>query len=335
MTDTTITTACNQRRTSLLFNIPPVRNEIVSPYPAYTQEQLNMRRKVEILKYKKNSTQSRQMTAKEKQSQILKGNYRGNTLYCENDYSIPVSTSASDVPGPIIKLVEDKSIPLYNYLPNTLSNAITIDENETEWSFYILPNVTCPAGLDNTTNIATLLIRDAIKKNTYNYTYTTPIAFTISGSNIPIDASGAEINVNINNPDSKIFYGADVINNDTSVLSFENTNFKIKLSPSNISSSTFSYNAQLYVGNITISNIALTTSPGFSYNIGISYNASKSVSQGNAVDFDTTSLTTTANNTTFSIKANINDNLGSITTENCEIETTESTASKLTSFSGL
>ena len=48
---------CRQRTKQLLYNIPPPRNEIVSPYNGqYTKEQLDMRRKAEVLKYKKNSS---------------------------------------------------------------------------------------------------------------------------------------------------------------------------------------------------------------------------------------------------------------------------------------
>ena len=56
--------ACKQRKINMLFNIPPVRLEkAISPYPTYTSQQLNMRRKVEILKYKKNSTQGNRLTS--------------------------------------------------------------------------------------------------------------------------------------------------------------------------------------------------------------------------------------------------------------------------------
>ena len=50
MSNSTIQTACEQRKISMQFNIPPVRNELVSPYPEFTSAQLNMRRKVEVLR---------------------------------------------------------------------------------------------------------------------------------------------------------------------------------------------------------------------------------------------------------------------------------------------
>ena len=49
--------ACQQRKLFLQFSIPPSRLEKQSPYDGtVTQDQLNMRRKVEILKYKNNNS---------------------------------------------------------------------------------------------------------------------------------------------------------------------------------------------------------------------------------------------------------------------------------------
>lgn len=340
MSDSTIQTACEQRKISMQFNIPPVRNELVSPYPEFTSAQLNMRRKVEVLKYAKQTTQSRKMTSKEQQAQILRGNYRGNTLFCPDDYKISYSSSASGVPGPYIQLVEDKSVPVYNYLPNRLANAVEIGEDNTEWSIYVLSEVLCPTGLDQITNISTLLIRAAIKKNVYTYTYTTPIVYTIQGTNIPIDTSGIILDVDINNISSKIYYGSNEIANNTSAISFDTTAFQITLQPnSSLTTDTYSYSASLYVGYMTISNIYLNTSPGFSYNFGITYNASKSLDYKN-VNTDITSsastdTTTILTNSTFSIIANVDDTYSIPSATNCVVNTSASSSTKTISFSGI
>ena len=62
------------RKKGLLFNVPPVRFTPISPYelnPSLTQYQLDMRRKVEILKYTKNTVGS--MTKKQVFAQAIKG----------------------------------------------------------------------------------------------------------------------------------------------------------------------------------------------------------------------------------------------------------------------
>jgi hypothetical protein len=97
-------------------NIAGTRLEIqATPYNgSITQEQLNMRRKAEILKY--NSTQTNSQTnaptRKEVFSQIMRGSYKRCTV---DTRSIPVSTTASDIPGKPVYLFEDTSVQLYNH----------------------------------------------------------------------------------------------------------------------------------------------------------------------------------------------------------------------------
>ena len=113
--------------------------DCIEPITPQFQEELNMRRKAEILKYKANSAQ---LTKKQQWSQNVRGagpngkrvwanqnvygsnpNTQnlpriGNTLQlpCINNNGITCSPSnASDVPGPNIKLCYNPNIPLVNY----------------------------------------------------------------------------------------------------------------------------------------------------------------------------------------------------------------------------
>lgn len=153
--DLNIETICKLRKRQQLFTMPSFRATVVSPYPTYTEEQLNMRRKVEILQYANNrlSTRTNNLTKKERYAQVISGKYQSKsytTTYtetaryvydpvtktnqvvidrtpvysnpeCSLDESIPTPTSSSDVPGPIINLYKDNNVPLYNYA-NTNSN---------------------------------------------------------------------------------------------------------------------------------------------------------------------------------------------------------------------
>lgn len=155
--DLNLETICKLRKRQQLFAMPSFRATVVSPYPTYTQEQLNMRRKVEILEYSNNrlSTRTNNLTKKERYAQIISGKYQPKsytTTYtetatykydnirkmndvviertpvlsnpdCPLDELIPTPTSSSDVPGPIINLYKDNNIPLYNYT-NTTNNTI-------------------------------------------------------------------------------------------------------------------------------------------------------------------------------------------------------------------
>jgi hypothetical protein len=111
--------------------------------PYITSEQLDMRRKAEIFKYKKNATDQ---TKKQKYALLAKGVniYRkrswatqseyytnpnvnnlpqvGNALICGNDSPEAQQaakcspTTNNDVPGPIRQICYDKTIPLTNYV---------------------------------------------------------------------------------------------------------------------------------------------------------------------------------------------------------------------------
>jgi hypothetical protein len=100
------------------------------------KNELNMRRKAEILQYKHNSSK---LTKKQQWANISRGNHSNkktwaiqnqnttnnnllnlprvnNTLICDNSNSIICDpTSSSDVPGKIISLCYDKNIPLINF----------------------------------------------------------------------------------------------------------------------------------------------------------------------------------------------------------------------------
>lgn len=144
-----LTTLCNLRKRQQLFPMPSFRANPISPYPQYTQEQLDMRRKVEILKYSNNasSTKTNNITKKGRFAQVITGKYQSKsytTTYtdvvstvfdpvtntdrvvitrvpvlapydCSLDNLIPTPTSGSGVPGPITNLYYDPSVPLYNY----------------------------------------------------------------------------------------------------------------------------------------------------------------------------------------------------------------------------
>lgn len=64
---------CKQRRLQMLFNIPPPRyNGVISPYNNYTKDQIDMRRKAEILQYNKGDTKSNKLTKKQLFSTMVK-----------------------------------------------------------------------------------------------------------------------------------------------------------------------------------------------------------------------------------------------------------------------
>lgn len=117
------------KKNAALLNIPLERITLVSPYPAFTKNQLDMRRKVEILKYDNNTTNTKTNNFSKKQqwSMLVNGVTKNasqikietlNDTQCPLDEFIPTLTTASDVPGKVIVLQYDPSVPLYNFVRN-------------------------------------------------------------------------------------------------------------------------------------------------------------------------------------------------------------------------
>lgn len=114
---------CATRLDQMLNNVPPARYTPPSPYPQYTQYQLDMRRKAEILKYNNSGTKTNNPTKKQKFAYIVNRAAGGGvsaslSSQCANSdegASTPLPSYYSGVPGPVTMLFYDPSIPLYRY----------------------------------------------------------------------------------------------------------------------------------------------------------------------------------------------------------------------------
>lgn len=94
-----------------------------------------MRRKAEILKYSNNqqNTKTNNITKKEKWAYLVRGNSSQVVSYsnyinnisttCSSNETQPMSTTASDVPGPPMNLYYDPTVPLYQYQNPSINNA--------------------------------------------------------------------------------------------------------------------------------------------------------------------------------------------------------------------
>ena len=160
--DPNTATICQQRAARMYMTPPLARVSLISPYATpspynspqntvykntpFTQFQLNMRRKVEILKYSSNtqSTQTNNQTKLQRWSQIARGANQKQFSYnpitgvailndCSQNNQIPTLSTGSNVPGPPIYLYEDPAVPLYNYAFNTRSNPNDIQTSTDPW----------------------------------------------------------------------------------------------------------------------------------------------------------------------------------------------------------
>ena len=272
-----LTNLCNQRRQQMLFNIPPSRNELQpSPYisvagkPSFTKDQLDMRRKAEILKYK-TSGQTNNPSKKEKFSQISRGKYQGNVLFCPQDISIPTLTSASGVPGPIIYLVNDSTVPLYNYATNKDSKGIINVTNNNNYSTLLIVNAQIFSSIKS--SIASLYIRNNNNISLRSFKINSPFGIYITGKNIE-PTGNFEVKIKVTTINTTTFYsGSQVISvGGIPTYSYSVQEKEIELDlippPENLVTDTnFTYSAFVNLGNLKLSNINLFTQNGYIYDI--------------------------------------------------------------------
>ena len=127
--------ANDQRQRLAFYHTPPSRYTPISPYPANTKQQLDMRRKVEILKYSNNQQNSKtnNLTKNEKWALLSRGKSSQSTSYsallsnrstvCTSNETKLTSSTASDIPGPPINIYYDPTTPLYHYQNASINNA--------------------------------------------------------------------------------------------------------------------------------------------------------------------------------------------------------------------
>jgi len=135
-----IKSVCLQRTRRQQLMKPPMRSELQNtPYDTYSEEQLNMRRKCEILKYATPATKTNRLTKQQQFVQLVNGNlarrnYTNNQLQvgacADNHNYVPTSSTSCGIPGPGITLILDPTVPLYNYKPqNTAPSSIPVEES--------------------------------------------------------------------------------------------------------------------------------------------------------------------------------------------------------------
>jgi len=284
----------NQRRKMQLLNIPPTRYTPISPYPGFTQFQLNMRRKVEILKYSANNTNSKtnNFTKSERWNQLVSGNYQrrtipqydiaksaenNNVIDCSGNDLIPMPTSRSGVPGPRVYLYKQPNVPLYNY--NVVRSYSILDEkNDQKWNTNPYNNIVCGTGQE--TLLTLLGIRQYIDKPTYTFNIQTSVGIYVSGivNNVGYSTS---LLFSISNISCNIYYNDNLVLSPTVTYSGL-TNLSVNIGNSQIGQ----FNASLYVGNITIDNFVLNTLNNMAYDIKLIF----TISQPSNSSFSITNL---------------------------------------------
>lgn len=190
---------------------------------------------------------------------------------CNTDL-IPQPTSSSDVPGPIMYLIKDPAVPLYNYTKNSNAYGIINSQPTAPWLTFTSDNIQFYNSVIN--KLFTLSIQSAINEYAYNFSFQTPIYLFFSGqhsSNIAI----SNITRTLTNRIRIYDIGVTVTyNNDDVTLQkqvyitppshFSATEFTLQLRNG---SPIPSFQGGIYLGMLNVNNLYLYTQPGYVYDI--------------------------------------------------------------------
>lgn len=227
----------------------------------YTKDQIDMRRKAEILQYRKsNSQKTGQMTKKGKYANIFNLVGNNNTI-CPFDLYMPTPTSSSNVPGPITTLQYNESIPLYNYASNADNYANLNPDKNYEFESYSENNVL--VANYSTVKIANILINNP-NNLTRTFNISVPIGLYVS-ANSASDTSVYSATYRIERVTFGLYYNGTLIPG--SNRTFTTFSDKYVHVTSNTSRTIFSCVA--YLGCLNFS-VKLDTQKGFVYELRMS-----------------------------------------------------------------
>jgi hypothetical protein len=291
---------CQQRSLAQINNRPENRFNPINPYTttSFTKFQLDMRRKVETLKYSanKSSTQTNNMSKKEKFALLVRGGMsraqaviQSNIIDCSGDRLIPTPTTASGVPGPVMYLYEDETVPLYNYSDFNSRSYSSGDSADTPpWQFVSNPNV---LAYDNgSSNVYYLIINRTIGKPEYNFKIVMPIGIAVAGvvpspySSSPSDFSG-NIKIRLTSATLSVYYGSGLVKN--IVIPYDDLSgivMDVNLPTSNLPTPQ-SFSATSFLGNLVFSNIQLYTEPTYVYKFALSVNLTVAPSTSRLIQY--------------------------------------------------
>ena len=292
--------AIDQRQRMAILNIPPARYnnlannpynllDISNPNQYYTQYQLDMRRKVEILKYSSNrmSTQTNSLTKAQKYAQLVTGSYQQRTYTqsyinkiiedISNGISLPICpvvptpSTSCDVPGPAISLIEDENVPLYN-LTKDINNAafgiINQPAISNKWNYTRVSNI--PLIDKSFVTITSIYILNT-EFNSDVFSISVPLSANISASTINnnLYTYHSDLSFSIINARVNVFYSySDVTLIETPV--FLLNSYSLPSSPVNTAINIvndISMNVTISLGTLEIENLYLFTQTGYIYDI--------------------------------------------------------------------
>lgn len=235
---------------------------------------------------------------------------RANTIIsatnCVNDLYVSSLSSSCDVPGPVITLQYDPTVPLYNYAQNVASLGLINSENTDQWTDSTNNDIVAYDSIETT--LVDLAI-GSITSRTTTFSINSPIGIYVDGTS----TSSASGNISISGVTVAVYY------NDTNYL-LETSVVQPTIYITDLQTATFTraaaspFSGIIYVGNLSITNLKLPTMYGYVYKIKVKFN-----------------MTTTATG----INKRVYMNVTSGTTTNCTLTTSGVSPQEPYSLSGV
>jgi len=244
------------------------RVEMENPYltnsgqpTPYSQFDLDMRRKAEILQYNKSAEKVTNKSTSVRWVDVVRS--RGKRIIASSrtgsncPTNVPTPLYSSDVPsrpGDPLALYLDPNVPLYNYI-NAVNNRNYDAQSINNPEFVYNVNPTSTLGSGSTSVIASIMFNTTILHNTYYLSLTIPIAFQITNfttiTNMPITIT----------PIISIYYNEQLVYNVPTNL--------MEYSYADLILTAFSTPNQLtqYIGTVSTNNIAINAIPNIVYTV--------------------------------------------------------------------
>ena len=288
---------CESRRKKQLYNVPLSRVEVTSPYfnnitgaqlvdssnVPITRARVDMRRKVEILKYSSNRmpAQTNSLTKKEKWAQISTATGKSarlldpETIICPGETAVrtpkAMPSSASGVPGPVVYLYEEPQIPLYNFII-TRSYAFNVPNENNYWSTTINTNVGIGSNIVSSTLFA-VNINANINRTRASFSLEIPVGLALKGTYTPAQQPPPlfteDITLGVSSATLYILCnGKSIPSVPPITVSGLQKYLACRLTPS--STSPIPFECVQYVGNISFPGITLETSYAYVYEFAVS-----------------------------------------------------------------
>jgi len=193
-----------------------------------------------------------------------------NATTCASDLYLPTLSSSCDVPGPVITLQYDPTVPLYNYAQNTASLGLINTEDNSKWINSTKEDIVF---YDSIENVLLDLAITNIESPRTTFSINSPIGIYVDGLATGADISG---NINIDSVEVTVYYGEKVLSTLIAPTLPTLAELKGQTVRYRVSTPNTAFSGVKYIGNLVINNLTLPTMNGYVYRIKLKFNLKSS-----------------------------------------------------------